>query len=125
MRSHREDWAYGCKWPKCGKVFARLHDCKRREALHLIRPSTRDECGEAFAGIEALNRHHMSEGVQCRQTASQTARAALLIDGRGRYESTKLYSDEIMSVSTWWCWPGWHSSPSDDGLEWNGGGRLR
>ena len=125
MRSHRGGWAYGCKWPKCAKVFARLHDCKRHEALHLIHPSTRDECGEGLAGIEALNRHHISEGVQCRQTTGQTVRAALLIDGRGRYESTKLYSDEITSVSTWWCWPGWHSSPSGDGLEWNGGGRLR
>jgi len=72
LRSHREERPYVCKWPKCGKGFARQHDCKRHEALHLnIRPFTCDGCGKTFARMDALNRHHKSEGgVECRHTAT-------------------------------------------------------
>ncbi|KAF9510292.1 hypothetical protein BS47DRAFT_1300383, partial [Hydnum rufescens UP504] len=70
LRSHREERPYVCKWPKCGKGFARQHDCKRHEALHLnIRPFTCDGCGKTFARMDALNRHHKSEGgIECRHT---------------------------------------------------------
>ena len=72
LRSHREERPYVCKWPKCGKGFARQHDCKRHEALHLnIRPFTCEGCGKTFARMDALNRHHKSEGgVECRHTAT-------------------------------------------------------
>ncbi|KAH9928401.1 uncharacterized protein B0H18DRAFT_1001139, partial [Fomitopsis serialis] len=39
LRSHAEEKPFQCKWPGCGKGFARQHDCKRHEQLHLnIRP---------------------------------------------------------------------------------------
>jgi hypothetical protein len=72
LRSHREERPYVCKWPKCNKGFARQHDCKRHEALHLnIRPFTCEGCGKTFARMDALNRHHKSEGgVECRHTST-------------------------------------------------------
>jgi uncharacterized Zn-finger protein len=61
MRSHNEEKPYQCKWPGCPKSFARQHDCKRHENLHLnIRPFTCDGCKKTFARMDALNRHRES-----------------------------------------------------------------
>jgi len=78
LRSHREERPYVCKWPKCGKGFARQHDCKRHEALHLnIRPFTCDGCGKTFARMDALNRHHRSEGgTECRRSESDATQSS-------------------------------------------------
>lgn len=58
MRSHNEERPFKCKWPGCEKGFARQHDCKRHEALHLnIRPYTCTGCKKTFARMDALNRH--------------------------------------------------------------------
>jgi uncharacterized Zn-finger protein len=58
LRSHNEEKPYQCKWPGCPKSFARQHDCKRHENLHLnIRPFTCDGCKKTFARMDALNRH--------------------------------------------------------------------
>ena len=58
LRSHAEEKPYQCKWPGCGKGFARQHDCKRHEQLHLnIRPYPCEGCKKNFARMDALNRH--------------------------------------------------------------------
>lgn len=58
LRSHNEERPFKCKWPGCEKGFARQHDCKRHEALHLnIRPYTCEGCQKTFARMDALNRH--------------------------------------------------------------------
>jgi hypothetical protein len=58
LRSHNEEKPYECKWPGCKKSFARQHDCKRHENLHLnIRPFVCDGCKKTFARMDALNRH--------------------------------------------------------------------
>ena len=58
LRSHAEEKPYQCKWPGCGKGFARQHDCKRHENLHLnIRPYPCEGCKKNFARMDALNRH--------------------------------------------------------------------
>lgn len=58
MRSHNEEKPFQCKWPGCGKGFARQHDCKRHEQLHSnYRPFTCDGCNKNFARMDALNRH--------------------------------------------------------------------
>ena len=61
LRSHNEERPFKCKWPGCEKGFARQHDCKRHEALHLnIRPYTCAGCRKTFARMDALNRHRES-----------------------------------------------------------------
>lgn len=61
MRSHNEEKPFQCKWPGCGKGFARQHDCKRHEQLHSnYRPFTCDGCSKNFARMDALNRHRES-----------------------------------------------------------------
>lgn len=58
LRSHAEEKPFQCKWPGCGKGFARQHDCKRHEQLHLnIRPYPCEGCKKNFARMDALNRH--------------------------------------------------------------------
>ena len=58
MRSHNEERPFKCKWPGCDKGFARQHDCKRHEQLHLnVRPYTCQGCLRTFARMDALNRH--------------------------------------------------------------------
>ena len=58
MRSHNEERPFQCKWPGCGKGFARQHDCKRHEQLHSnYRPFTCEGCNKTFARMDALNRH--------------------------------------------------------------------
>jgi hypothetical protein len=62
IRSHNEERPFKCKWPGCDKGFARQHDCKRHEALHLnIRPYTCEGCQKTFARMDALNRHCKSQ----------------------------------------------------------------
>lgn len=52
---------FQCKWPGCGKGFARQHDCKRHEQLHSNhRPFTCEGCKKPFARLDALNRHRES-----------------------------------------------------------------
>jgi hypothetical protein len=58
MRSHNEEKPFQCKWPGCGKGFARAHDCKRHEQLHFnYRPHKCEGCGKSFQRMDALNRH--------------------------------------------------------------------
>lgn len=58
LRSHNEEKPYQCKWPGCGKGFARAHDCKRHEQLHFnYRPHKCEGCGKSFQRMDALNRH--------------------------------------------------------------------
>ena len=58
LRSHNEQRPFKCKWPGCDKGFARQHDCKRHEQLHLnIRPYVCQGCDKTFARMDALNRH--------------------------------------------------------------------
>ena len=58
MRSHNDEKPFTCKWPGCNKGFARQHDCKRHEQLHLnIRPYPCEGCKKNFARMDALNRH--------------------------------------------------------------------
>lgn len=66
LRSHAEEKPYQCKWPGCGKGFARQHDCKRHEQLHLnIRPYPCEGCKKNFARMDALNRHRESRFLPC------------------------------------------------------------
>ena len=54
------------RWPGCDKSFARSHDCKRHQNLHLnIKPHTCEQCGKTFARLDALNRHHKSDTGGC------------------------------------------------------------
>ncbi|KAJ7467205.1 hypothetical protein FB451DRAFT_1260485 [Mycena latifolia] len=63
IRSHREEKLFLCKWPGCGKSFARQDECKRHEQLHAnYRPFTCDGCNKQFARMDALNRHLRLEG---------------------------------------------------------------
>ena len=53
-----EERPFQCKWPGCGKGFARQIDCKRHEQLHSnYRPFTCEGCNKTFARMDALNRH--------------------------------------------------------------------
>ena len=53
-----EERPFKCKWPACEKDFARQHDYKRHEALHVnLRAYTCGGCKKTFARIGALNRH--------------------------------------------------------------------
>lgn len=64
IRSHNEEKPFVCKWPGCGKGFARQHDCKRHEQLHTnYRPFVCDGCQKPFARMDALNRHRTSNCV--------------------------------------------------------------
>lgn len=66
MRSHMDQRPFKCDWPGCGRSFARTHDCKRHQNLHLnIKPYSCEACGKTFARLDALNRHHKSEGGAC------------------------------------------------------------
>ncbi|EIM86426.1 uncharacterized protein STEHIDRAFT_57189, partial [Stereum hirsutum FP-91666 SS1] len=57
-RSHVDEKPFQCKWPGCGKRFARQHDCKRHQQLHSNhRPVTCEGCKKPFARLDALNRH--------------------------------------------------------------------
>ena len=58
LRSHNDEKPFHCKWPGCGKGFARQHDCKRHEQLHSNhRPFICEGCRKPFARLDALNRH--------------------------------------------------------------------
>ena len=58
LRSHNDEKPFQCKWPGCGKGFARQVDCKRHEQLHSNhRPFICDGCRKPFARLDALNRH--------------------------------------------------------------------
>lgn len=35
QRAHRNEKPFACSYEGCGKAFARSHDCKRHELLHL------------------------------------------------------------------------------------------
>lgn len=64
LRSHDEERPFKCKWPGCERSFARQHDCKRHEALHLnIRPFVCQGCQRTFARMDALNRHCELESI--------------------------------------------------------------
>lgn len=67
LRSHQDQRPFKCKWPGCDKGFARQHDCKRHEQLHLnIRPYVCKGCDKMFARMDALNRHLRSDaGTDC------------------------------------------------------------
>ncbi|KAJ7835848.1 hypothetical protein B0H14DRAFT_2795328 [Mycena olivaceomarginata] len=70
IRSHNQEKPFICKWPRCGKAFARLQDCKRHHQLHTnYRPFTCGSCNKQFARRDELNRHLRPE-VECRQTVS-------------------------------------------------------
>ena len=101
MRSHNEEKPFQCKWPGCGKGFARAHDCKRHEQLHFnYRPHKCEGCGKSFQRMDALNRHRRcfvrsthasstkyhpvrSEGGQDCQRAQDEAQANGTIDSAG------------------------------------------
>jgi len=101
MRSHNEEKPFQCKWPGCGKGFARAHDCKRHEQLHFnYRPHKCEGCGKSFQRMDALNRHrtcfivlfnpssakHLSvrsEGGQDCQKAQDEAQASGAINSSG------------------------------------------
>jgi hypothetical protein len=34
LRSHHEEKPFRCRWPGCGKGFARHHNCEYHEQLH-------------------------------------------------------------------------------------------
>jgi len=84
MRSHNEERPFKCKWPGCEKGFARQHDCKRHEALHLnIRPYTCEGCQKTFARMDALNRHLRSESAgECQRNQGQDPDALEASPGR-------------------------------------------
>ncbi|KAF7336937.1 Calcineurin responsive transcriptional factor [Mycena venus] len=73
---HNEEKSFLCKWPGCGKGFARQHDCKRHEQLHTnYRPFPCEGCKKPFARMDALNRHLRSEGgAECRRTLEANGR---------------------------------------------------
>lgn len=78
-----------CKWGTCGKGFARQHDCKRHEALHLnIRPFTCEGCSKTFARMDALNRHRESI------TSSSSLRHA------SKHRDLKINQKEVSNVGT-------------------------
>lgn len=101
MRSHNEEKPFQCKWPGCGKGFARAHDCKRHEQLHFnYRPHKCEGCGKSFQRMDALNRHRKclvvafdpsltnsppvrSEGGQDCQKAQDDAQANGVINSAG------------------------------------------
>ena len=71
LRSHADERPFKCEWPGCDKSFARAHDCKRHQNLHLnIKPHTCEHCGKTFARLDALNRHHKSDTGGCSMRAS-------------------------------------------------------
>lgn len=61
MRAHRNEKPYVCGHEGCGKAFARSHDCKRHEKLHLKAGAavnhTCKGCDKSFARLDALQRH--------------------------------------------------------------------
>lgn len=74
MRSHTNERPFVCSYPGCEKAFARQHDRKRHEALHLDdnKPFKCLGCSKKFARIDGLTRHHKSEiGQSCAQKHSQ------------------------------------------------------
>ena len=74
MRSHNEEKPFQCKWPGCGKGFARAHDCKRHEQLHFnYRPHKCEGCGKSFQRMDALNRHR-----KCSVRSTQTILTSIL-----------------------------------------------
>ncbi|KAJ3473390.1 hypothetical protein NLI96_g13026 [Meripilus lineatus] len=95
LRSHAEEKPYQCKWPGCGKGFARQHDCKRHEQLHLnIRPYTCEGCKKPFARMDALNRHLRSEGgADCRKMQTEVSSAdsgseSGVVNGSGKMQTS-------------------------------------
>ena len=115
MRSHNEEKPFQCKWPGCGKGFARAHDCKRHEQLHFnYRPHKCEGCGKSFQRMDALNRHReypfltsslslthclavRSEGGQDCQKAQDEAQANGVLNSSGLGSGNAMGSDSAGS----------------------------
>ncbi|SCZ89331.1 BZ3500_MvSof-1268-A1-R1_Chr9g10370 [Microbotryum saponariae] len=62
QRAHRNEKPFVCHHPGCDKAFARSHDCKRHELLHLnLRRYSCEPCKREFVRLDALQRHHRSD----------------------------------------------------------------
>ncbi|KAM0749108.1 hypothetical protein T439DRAFT_290877 [Meredithblackwellia eburnea MCA 4105] len=58
QRAHRNEKPFMCSYEGCEKAFARAHDCKRHELLHLgVRRYHCDPCQRDFVRLDALQRH--------------------------------------------------------------------
>ncbi|KAF9791122.1 hypothetical protein BJ322DRAFT_1039909 [Thelephora terrestris] len=98
MRSHNEK-PFRCKWPGCGKGFARAHDCKRHEQLHLNRrPHKCEGCGKSFQKRDALNRHLDSKERRECQKAQEEAQASGTVNSAGPSSGNTMGSGPTPSI---------------------------
>jgi len=79
LRTHTDERPFVCNYPGCPRAFARQHDLKRHQKLHLgLKPHVCQNCGRAFARLDALNRHLRSDNAaQCAQATLNNATGKL------------------------------------------------
>ncbi|CAG8549862.1 2373_t:CDS:2 [Paraglomus brasilianum] len=82
LRTHTDERPFVCNYSGCPRAFARQHDLKRHQKLHLgLKPHVCQNCGRAFARLDALNRHLRSDN------ATQCAQANVNGVGNGKFKT--------------------------------------